>query len=204
MESKCSFLYMSLLVCFSMVCFTGSAWASELMQPQTPFKAEMTFQSGESMQMEGHLWYDQGLERREISLMGQNMTLITRPDQGTVFSLYPDQKIALQIELTPEMRYFNNEWVDQFKREDLGHETVSSETTTKYRIDSTDMEGYMWITGDGIIMKMEGRTRTGEEWNDWSLILENLQRGPIDPALLEVPSDFQVMTQSEFLQMKMN
>ena len=40
--------------------------------------------------------------------------------------------------------------------------------------------------------------------NDWSLNPENLERAPIDPALFEVPSDFHVMTQSEFVQMKMN
>ncbi|MEZ5669008.1 MAG: YARHG domain-containing protein [Alphaproteobacteria bacterium] len=82
----------------------------------------------------------------------------------------------------------------------LGRETLLGETVTRVRLDWDDGEGFAslhgeaWLTDDGIFLqvKLQGvftECCGGDEGIPWTLDyhLENLQRGPNDPSLMEPP-----------------
>lgn len=179
---------------FIAIPLAASAWAAELKPPQTPFRADAQFSAGNTVQMDGPMWYDGGLERREMVMDTQDVILITRPDQGLVFMISPDNKAVMQLKLKPEMRYYSEETLASLDAEEVGREMISDEATIKYRVDggsggNTGVSGFLWVTEDGIAIKFEGMTGSTKV----SMLLTNVVRGPVDPALFEVPTDFQIM-----------
>ena len=179
---------------FIAIPLAASAWAAELKPPQTPFRADAQFSAGNTVQMDGPMWYDGGLERREMVMDTQDVILITRPDQGLVFMISPDNKAVMQLKLKPEMRYYSEETLASLDAEEVGREMISDEAAIKYRVDggsggNTGVSGFLWVTEDGIAIKFEGMTGSTKV----SMLLTNVVRGPVDPALFEVPTDFQIM-----------
>lgn len=80
----------------------------------------------------------------------------------------------------------------------IGRETIDGHETTKYRFEVTTAQGssrgFVWVTDDGILMRQESETTTGP--NDQSpgrvvITLKDLEVGPQDPALFELPADYQ-------------
>jgi hypothetical protein len=51
------------------------------------------------------------------------------------------------------------------------------------------MTGFAWATADGIMVRMEATSQEGKI----VFSLENLVRGPQDPALFELPDGVQIM-----------
>jgi uncharacterized protein DUF4412 len=180
--------------------------AKSILTPQTPFKADMKFRFGDNLKMEGAFWYDDGLERREMSVEGQNMTMITRPDKNEMYSLFAGTNMAMRSALTPEMQYLNTEWMSTLNLNALGKETISGEKTTKYQVDGDKLDGFVWVTRDGVVMKIDGRSRDSArgDWAPFTIEMENLQRGPIDPQLFEIPPGLQIMDATEFYGSKLN
>jgi hypothetical protein len=172
---------------------TSSAWAMELQPPESPFQAKMAIRSGEGVEMSGSLWYDGGKERREMTVDGEDIVLITRPDRGSVYMVSPVNLMAMQMSLKPEMRYYSEESLAGLDAEALGEETVSGEATTKYRVDSnasaaTVVGGFLWITPDNIAMKFEGTMGTDRV----SMVLADVTRGPVEATMFEVPNDYNI------------
>ena len=179
---------------FIAIPLAASAWAAELKPPQSPFSADAKFRAGDTVQMDGPMWYDGGLERREMVMDTQDVILITRPDQGLVFMISPDNKAVMQLKLKPEMRYYSEETLASLDAEEVGREMISDEATIKYRVEggsggNTGVRGFLWVTEDGIAIKFEGMTGSTKV----SMLLSNVVRGPVDPALFEVPLDYQIM-----------
>ena len=76
----------------------------------------------------------------------------------------------------------------------IGGDSEASISRLKYRIESgpggvANVSGFLWVTEDGIAIKFEGMTGSTKI----SMLLSNVVRGPVDPALFEVPSDYQIM-----------
>lgn len=188
-----AYLHLLSVALFFAIGTASNSWAVELKPPLTPFQADAHFRAGDDVQMDGPMWYDGGLERREMVMDTQDAILITRPDQGLVFMISPDNKAVMQLSLKPEMQYYSEESLASLAAEAVGEEVISGESTIKYRVEggigsNAGVSGFLWITEDNIAMKFEGMTGDSEV----SMFLENVVRGPVDPALFEVPADFQV------------
>ena len=179
---------------FGVVLATSSASAVDLKPPLAPFQAQMTLRAGGGIEMVGAMWHDNGLERREMVMDGEDVILITRPDQGSVFMISPVNLMAMQMSLTPEMQLYSEQSLAGLTAEAVGEETISGESTTKYQVSSAPdsgntVNGFMWITDDNIAMKFEGQSGKDEI----SMTLAEVARGPVDRTLFEVPADYEIM-----------
>lgn len=162
--------------------------------PQTPFKAFINIEAPSmELNMNGPFWYDEGLERREISMQGVQMIMLTRPDQNAVFTVMPQQKMAMKTELQPDMQYYNTEWLDDTSVEEVGSESVNGEATTRYTIDGDDARGSLWMTTDGIMLQMHGEVQVEGVWHDFRMTVTDIERGPIEPSVFDVPAGIQVV-----------
>lgn len=175
----------------------AGAGAGELKAPQSPFSAELRVHTGD-VSMDAKLWYDGGRERREMTMQGKSTVVLIRPDRNAAFMLSADEKTAMQMALTPELRYFDEATMADLKPELVGRDTVNGEPTRKYRLDGVSLlggriEGHLWVTDDFIVMKIEGRAQVQGKWQDVELSLDHLKRGPVAPAQFEVPAGYQVM-----------
>jgi hypothetical protein len=172
--------------------------ASELPRVQAPFSADSTFAAG-GMTIDGKIWQQDGKRRQEMSVQGQNQTMIMRPDLGVMYMIMPGTNMAMEMALSPEMAGADYEQILALSPQAVGEETVSGLPTTKYRIESDagsvagQMTGYSWITEDGIVVKMEAEVMVDGTLQNINFLLQNVQRGPQDPALFELPAGLQVM-----------
>lgn len=53
--------------------------------------------------------------------------------------------------------------------------------------------GFIWITQDGIPVKMDFLGKSGRDKTRMTVTLTNLTIGPQDPALFEPPADYKAM-----------
>lgn len=178
--------------------FALNAGAAEIKPPQTPFSAYMTFRSGNNLKMEGPLWYARGRERREISMQGRKITFITRSDRNAVYMIEPTQKMAMQMKMQPGMRYYDKGMMAELNPKRVGKERISGEDTVKYRVNSAKgskdgFNGHMWVTGDGIVMKLEGKSLSRGQATSMAMHLKDVKRAPVAPSLFEIPPGYRVM-----------
>ena len=75
---------------------------------------------------------------------------------------------------------------------EVGTETIEGQSTTKYKMIMKDGSagGFMWITKDDIVMKMDGVVKNGKDKSRITMSLKNLKIGAQDAALFEVPAGF--------------
>jgi hypothetical protein len=76
----------------------------------------------------------------------------------------------------------------------VGEETVGGVKTTKYRVehtarDGTEVDGWLWRTAEGIVMKLDGtvRPKRGKPANV-KMTLSNVKKAPQDATLFELPN----------------
>ena len=78
----------------------------------------------------------------------------------------------------------------------VGEETVAGQKTTKYRIehttrDGTEVDGWLWRTADGVVMKLDGNVRPSRgRPAQVQMYLSNLRKAPQDSSLFELPQGF--------------
>src|SRR6185437_15447616 len=78
----------------------------------------------------------------------------------------------------------------------LGEEVIDGQRTTKYRVehtarDGTEVDGYVWLTREGIPMRLDGMytPAQGGKPTPFHMELSNVRVGPQDPALFDVPQN---------------
>jgi hypothetical protein len=135
------------------------------------------------------------LERREMVMQGSAQTMIKRPDLGVIYMLMPQMGQAMEMPLDDSR--MPGDHMDAYNPVAVGGETVLGEDTAKYRMQGGDangsFDGHAWITGDGIMMRMEGQASGPDFGGPVSITLNSLQRGPQDPSLFELPPGTSVM-----------
>jgi hypothetical protein len=184
---------MAFMLAAVLAVMSPAASAGELPLVQAPFSADNSFAAG-GMTIDGKIWQQDGKRRQEMSVQGQNQIMIIRPDLGVMYMIMPGTNMAMEMALSPEMAGADYEQILGLDPKAVGEETVSGLQTTKYRIESDaddvagQMTGHSWITEDGIVVKMEGEVMVDGKVQGISFLLQNVQRGPQDPALFELPA----------------
>jgi hypothetical protein len=174
-----------------------AAFADTLQPVETPFDADMTMIS-EGQTVTGHIWFNDGLERRRMDIGDQGMTIIVRPDKDAVFMMPDDAPMAMEMPMSPEFRYVNGGLLKGIDLDPQGSESIAGEDTTKYAFDGTTildepMSGVLWITNDGIVMKLEGEAQIKGQASDVLMFLENVSRDTPAPDLFEIDPGIQIM-----------
>ncbi|HEX4504976.1 MAG TPA: hypothetical protein VH722_04530, partial [Alphaproteobacteria bacterium] len=185
------------------------AWADKLPLPKAAYSADVVF-FAKGRQTTGHLNVDGPKERRQAkNAAGVDKTLIIRRDKGKaglVYDLKPSRKLAVALrmaaaEAAGEIGAPGID-IDAFYGSDAmsqGSETIEGLQTTKYaiKIDGGPdlvVNATVWATDDGIIVKMIGKTSIDTDAAPSRMELKNIQRGPQDPSLFEVPAGLEVLT----------
>lgn len=147
--------------------------------------------------MEGPAYFAPGKERREYVMDGITMVNITRRDQNVIWSLMPEDKTYMEIKPSED-----NSSTDlsgyQIEQTRVGPETVNGVKTTKNKIIMTGpkgqkMGGFMWVTAEGIVVKMDAIAVDKKSKERFKTELKNLKIGRQDASLFEIPKDFTKM-----------
>lgn len=173
----------------------ASAAAAEMPVPQVSYSADSTMEST-GMKMSGKVYAAPGMERREFTSGGQQNIVIVRHDKGVVWNVMPSEGMYMENPLesgsgTPDANFTIRE------KEAVGEEVINGLKTTKYKviIDQNDsvFGGFMWVTSDGITVKMDAIAKDQGEKTRIRQELSNVRVGKQDPALFEVPAGYQKM-----------
>lgn len=151
--------------------------------------------------METRVYYTPGHQRNEVETAVGPQVMLLDFEKRVSYMLLPLGKSYMEMPMGAHGMGGTEAREDpegSVEHEVVGRETIDGQETTKYRFKVTTAEGssqgYVWLTDDGILMRQEAETTTGP--NDQSpgrvvITLRDLERGPQDPALFELPADYQ-------------
>ena len=175
------------LVLFGMLAGLGSAAAGA-----ASFSADMILDEAGTLS-QGTLYVQDGRYRMELEEDNRPIAVLVDPDQGMTHLVIPDEKAYMEIPNTSARSLMNNPFeafrtaTDTYEHHSAGTETVAGRTCRKILV-TQDGKKLMtgWVSEEFVFpMKIElhvGESRTVE--------LQNIQEGPQDDALFQVPDGF--------------
>ena len=162
---------------------------AELPAETASFIADGVVQIGDE-RLDFKVFHDVGRERHEMAIDDLFQITILRPDLGTAYLVQPeaDSYIPLPLEdisLWPRYRIQGG-----YRIERQARELEDGETTTRFRIRGSEtapieMDVLVWITDDGIEMRLEGEMEVEGILENVVLMRRNVRRQPIDPTLFD-------------------
>lgn len=182
----------------------SSATAATFPYPKVDFSADMTMtmkrpDTNQPFVIQGKLYSTEGKERREISSFGHKTAIIKHRDNDQMWTLMPDQKMVMQNQ-DPRARKDPERMIrdGELKLTPMGTETISGQTATKYKFESTDkgkdvFSGYAWLNKHNIPLRFEGTASENGVNQDVLIEYSNIVVAPQDPQLFVVPSDYRSM-----------
>lgn len=150
------------------------------------YRLEMTSTMKGHPPLTSEIFEDNGKRRTEVDLNGRRV-FIVRPDLGKVYQIIVDRKIVLQ-------RPFNlsNSQLGMTgpsaKLEPLDTEDLDGVPCTKYRVTTSGRIWFLWVD-----TAKQAPVKSASENGVATNAYKNYQEGPQDPALFELPADYQVM-----------
>lgn len=172
----------------------GMNAANEVEAVDVSFTADAKLETAEHT-IDSRIYFSGGRLRDEIDVGGQSIVYISRADLGTIWMLMP----AGNMNMYMEMPYGeSSEQVQEFRlveREVVGEETVNGMATTKHRVvyeaNGGRYGGFTWFNEDNIAVRAFMVTETGGEQQRIRFEMSNLEVGPVDAALFELPEGAQ-------------
>jgi hypothetical protein len=170
----------------------ASAAARMLGDPSVPFSADRTLIVGERS-FSGKLYATPGSQRHEQQIAGVDQVIILHGKDAKGWLVLPTLNSYVEFRFTPAAAELS---ADDLLTTGLGEETVNGLRTTKYRIehqaqDGTAADGYVWLTREGIPMRLDGmyRPANGGKPTAVHMELSNVRQGPQNAALFAVPQN---------------
>src|SRR5262245_42694398 len=167
---------------------------AETLPPLTvEYSADRTVESAAGTST-GKIYASRDKERSETSMQGMESVTIVRRDKQLGWSLMPAQRMYRQIDLA-QARKQSSSTPDDVQISAVGTESIEGHEATKYKLlmkDGSD-GGFMWITPEGITVKMDMISKEGGDKRRMTVTLSNLQVGTQDPQLFELPADYTAM-----------
>jgi hypothetical protein len=165
------------------------AAARMLGDPSVPFSAESTITVGDRS-FHGKVFAVPGSQRHEQAIAGIPQVIILHGKDAKGWLVLP--QLASYVEFSFGPAAFELSEPDLLSPP-LGEEMVAGQRTTKYRAehtarDGTAVDGYVWLTGSGIPMKLEGTVRpTHGKPTAFRLELTQLREGAQPAGLFTLP-----------------
>jgi hypothetical protein len=173
-------------------------------QPLVEYSAD-SYMETEEMTLKSKVYHASGKERKEQEIDGEKQVMILRMDKQVMWTLLPEDmymEMSLRGGQRPpgsgdETSYTINE------RTEVGPEVVEGHNTTKYKVIATNpkgdkMGGFIWITPEGIQMKMDLISKTKNSKSRMKMGLTSLKIGKQDPSLFEIPEGYTKMMMPGF------
>lgn len=170
----------------------ATATAAALPTPSVEYSADRVMQT-EVGTIEGKVYSSKDKERMETTMKGMTSVMILRTDRKEGYMLMPAQKMYMQMDYAKAQSQSGSRPADSnVEITEVGSESIEGQACTKYKMITKDGSagGFMWITKDGIVMKMDGIVKNGKDKSRMTMTLKNLQVGAQDAALFEVPAGF--------------
>ncbi len=183
------------LILFIILTFPGWVQAAE-------FSAQMVTQGADSEGLQGKV-YVKGNKIRQEFVGGEGAHIsILRPDKKVVWMLMPDQKIYMEMPLTPQTSAkMMQAPQDQSRMKLVGTEEVNGYAADKY--EATDQEGgksstqYVWVA-----KKLGWPIKMTSSDNSFAMEYRNIKEGGVSDSLFEVPAGYQKMSMPAGMPMK--
>lgn len=172
--------------------------APDLLDLKVAYSAESVFGSGDHPRV-GHLWRTPTALRHDMTDNGQTETIIVRLDRKTAWMVLPALKLALGTDLDGLAQLPGAAAVldaaDKLNPVAAGSGVIDGLRATKYRIRMDDptagqFDGYVWETGQGIILKVDGDGEQNGHRGAVHLQFRHVHVGPQDAALFEPPAGY--------------
>jgi hypothetical protein len=166
------------------------AVAGILGDARVPYSADRSLVIGEQ-KFEGKIYSRPGSQRHEQKVGGVEWIVLLHRNETRGWLVLPALGSRVEFDFAPAVTELGAE---DLLDTSLGHERIDGLVTTKYRIehtarDGTLVDGYLWLTRDGIPMRFEGMVtlRNRERPKTIRMELSHVETGRQDPALFEVP-----------------
>jgi hypothetical protein len=165
------------------------AAAALLGDPAVPFSADRTVVV-DGRTFAGRVYAAPGKQRHEQEIEGIPQVILLHAD-GRGWLVLPTLKSYVEFGWASVLAELGDAAT---LGTPVGEETVGGAKTTKYRVehtarDGTEVDGWLWRTAEGIVMKLDGtvRPKRGKPANV-KMTLSNVKKAPQDATLFELPN----------------
>lgn len=188
------FSRLSVLFCLGVMAVAGKSVAAGLPSPTVEYSADRIVET-EAGTFSGKVYSAQGKERSETDMGGMQSVMILRRDKQLGWMLMPSHKMYQQLDLAQAQQQSGAAPDDQVEISEVGSESVEGFASTKYKLLMKDGSagGFIWITQDGIPVKMDMLSRHEGKKSRMTVTLKNLSIGSQDPQLFELPAGYSAM-----------
>jgi hypothetical protein len=139
----------------------------------------------------GQVFHTPGRQRHEQQIQGMREVFILDAGAARGALVLPALKTYVDFPFPAMLADLSD---PDLLKSPAGRETINGMHTTKYRVAHTAQDGnratgFVWVTADGVLMKLDIRiARAGSDRvTTIGLELSNLRQEPQDPVLFEVP-----------------
>jgi hypothetical protein len=173
--------------------FTASpARARMLGDPSVAFSADRMLEIG-ARTFSGKLFAMPGSQRHEQMIEGIEQVIILHGDNARGWLVLPGLNSYVEFGFAPAAFELSD---DDLLSTKLGEETIDGRRTTNYRVehtarDGTLVDGYLWLTREGIPMRLEGNYTPprGGKPTPVRMELSHIRQAPQDASLFKVPQN---------------
>ena len=176
--------------------FGYGEWADELgIDPDVSYSAVRVMRTDRG-DIELKEYRAPGRTYTEFDQQGVKGGMLMFEEQGKAYVLMPQMGMYREVSIDQAMEQGGgNAQVVEVSR--VGDETINGMDTTKYASKFQDKngtaDGFIWVSEDGIPIRWHMTYTSGRQSDTFVMDLKNLQIGPQDPALFEVPANLQPM-----------
>src|SRR5215469_2211040 len=182
----------------------AAAQAAMLGDSSVSYSADRTLTIGERT-YNGKLYARPGSQRHEQSLEGIQQIMILQGDSARGWLLLPVLNAYIEFGIGPIEAELQD---DTLLSTRVGEEVIDGRRTNKYRIEHTAkngtfVEGYLWLTREGIPMRLDG-SYTGSNGGNPTKVhmqLSHVEVGPQDSALFVTPRNMMKLPYGELSRM---
>lgn len=170
----------------------GAGRAEKLMEPEVEYSADSAIETRMGV-VKGKVYHARAKERQELGgeMTGVESIAIVRKDKGVVWVLMPASKTYIEQPLGEGTS--SNMPDGDYELSEIGVETLNGHKTTKSKFtcalkDGGKLEGFLWMTGEGIAMKMDAVVKDTDA--RVKIELTNVKTGKQDDSLFELPAGY--------------
>ncbi|HXI09684.1 MAG TPA: hypothetical protein VNK06_02670 [Thermodesulfobacteriota bacterium] len=178
---------------FFILAFCAPALSERLPEPLVEYSADTVVTTGGRVTL-GKVYHAPYMERQEERTGGRTQVVITRMDLKLVWILMPSERSYVELPVSEAMGRSKSPVDLDYKYTTVGPDFVNGTLTTKSSMqatapDGTAYEGYIWVTREGILVKMTSRVR-GMPGTEYSMELKRLRTGAQPRSLFNVPKGY--------------
>jgi hypothetical protein len=168
--------------------------AATLPAPSVEYSADRVIETT-SGTFTGKVFSAKDKERAEMNMGGMQSVMILRRDKQLGWMLMPAQKMYMTMDFAKAQQQSGAAPNDQVEIAAAGAETIEGVSTMKYKMLMKDGSGggFIWITDQGIPVKMDMLSKSGGEKSRMTVTLKNLKIGSQDTQLFDLPNGYTAM-----------